>query len=132
MNAYKAELVELVKRRNAAETRINQISHAMEAMANTCEDAAQRAAYRDEIRSLTARVGFQEAIREALETQDEGMTAVEIRDCIMFFQWMDLDAYSNPLASIYTTLRRMKGNGEVEEFERNGDRAFRLAKSKRK
>lgn len=131
MNAYRVELVELVKKRNAVETRINQISHAMEAMADTCEDAEQKAAYRDEIRSITERVGFQSAIRSALIIlpPGRGMTAIEIRDWIEKRGQMDLSAYNNPLASIYTTIRRMKENGEVEDCDKSGEKAFRLIRS---
>lgn len=51
---------------------------------------------------------------------------VEIRDLITKNQWMDLSQYSNPLASIYTTIRRMKESGEVEEIEKDGDKAYKL------
>jgi hypothetical protein len=44
---------------------------------------------------------------------------------------MDLSAYSNAMASIHTTLRRMKESGEVEELlNEKGERAYRLAKVK--
>src|SRR5271165_78451 len=128
MADFRAKLVDLVQRRNEVETRISQVSYAMEAMARTCEDPARQAAYIDDVRSLTARLGFQSAIRSALAFSG-GMTAGHIRDYIGQPGWMDLSAYSNPLASIYTTLRRMKEGDEIEEFDQRGEKAFRLKKS---
>lgn len=126
MSNFRAELVELINKRNALAIRITQISHAMEAMARTCEDVLKKAEYLDDIRNLTAQVGFQEAIRITLAFNRNGMTAPEIRRYIWEKQLMDLVNYSNPLASIHTTLRRMKENSEVEEIDKAGDKAYRL------
>jgi hypothetical protein len=128
MEGFRAELVNLVRQRNATEARINQITHAMEAMARTCEDSQKTMAYLDDIRGIAARIGFQDAIRSALGFPGhlQGMTPVEIRDFISKSGWMDLGQYNNPLASIHTTLRRMKDNEEVEEIDKGGDKAFRL------
>jgi hypothetical protein len=128
MEGFRAELVNLVRQRNATEARITQITHAMEAMAGTCEDFQKKMAYLDDIHGIAARIGFQDAIRSALGFPNhlEGMTPVEIRDFISKSGWMDLGAYNNPLASIHTTLRRMKENEEVDEIDKSGDKAFRL------
>jgi len=127
---FKSELVELVKKRNEIEGRINQVSHAMEAMARTLEDKQQQAAYIDDIRATMARIGFQDAIRAVLAFPRAAMTAMQIRDTIQTNRLMDLSVYSNPLASIYTTLRRMKNNEEVEEVEKGGEKAYRMKQRK--
>jgi hypothetical protein len=127
MAAFRDELLILVQRRNHIETRIAQVSDAMEAMARTCEDPTQKAAYIDDVRNLTAKIGFQSAIRSALALRGP-MTASEIREFIGQPGWMDLSAYSNPLASIYTTLRRMKENDEIQETKKGEEKAYRLSR----
>ena len=40
---------------------------------------------------------------------------------------MDLTNYTNPLASIHTTLRRMKDKGEVQEITNDwGDKVYHI------
>jgi hypothetical protein len=121
MDGLRAELLDLVKRRNEIETRIVQVSNAIEGLVGVLEDPAEQAQYLDEMRGLTARVGFSSAVRSALALRPNS-TPLQVRDSISENRWMDLAAYSNPLASIHTTLRRMKEAGEVEE----NDGKFRL------
>jgi len=125
MLSFRAELVELVQRRNEVETRILHVGHAMEAMAMTCKDHRERAAYLDDVHRLTARVGFQSAIRSALALGGS-MTPTELKDYIGQPGCMDLSLYSNPLASIHTTLRRMKASSEIEDCQKGGEKAVRL------
>ena len=55
------------------------------------------------------------------------MTPKYIRDMIVLLGKMELSVYTNAMASIHTTLRRMKESGEVEEVQNsNGERAYRL------
>jgi hypothetical protein len=119
------EFLELRKQRDEIDTRMAQVSTAIEGLAGVCEDTDERQKLLDTVRTLNSRVGFAEAVRLALamrHSDQPGMTPVEIRDMIQNSETMDLSGYSNPLASIHTTLRRMKDSGEIEEE----DGQFRL------
>jgi hypothetical protein len=116
------EFLDLRKRRDEIDARMAQVSEAIEALAKVCEDTDERQKLLDTIHTLNSRVGFTEAVRLALAMRhpsQPGMTPVEIRDFIQNSETMHLSGYSNPLASIHTTLRRMK---DIEEE----DGRFRL------
>lgn len=131
MDGLRSELLDLVSRRNEIETRIVQVSNAIEGLVGVLEDPAEQAKYLDEVRSLTARVGFSSAVRSALALKPNS-TVLQVRDFIAENKWMDLSAYSNPLASIHTTLRRMKEANEVEDndgkFQLKVDRSHPIHK----
>lgn len=116
MDDLRAELFDLVSRRNAIETRIVQVSNAIEGLARVLEDPVEQGKYLDEVRGVTARVGFSSAVRSTLALKPNS-TPIQIRDFIDEHAWMDLSSYSNPLASIHTTLRRMKEAGDVQEID---------------
>jgi hypothetical protein len=68
-----------------------------------------------------------DAIRSALRSTNKLLTATEIRGTILLLKKLDLSSYSNAMASIHTTLRRMKEKGEVEETSNDkGEKAYRL------
>jgi hypothetical protein len=123
ISKFRAELAELVKRRNEITMRMSQLKTAITGMALACEDEKKRDAYLEDIRRLTSEMGFVEAVRASLAVNSTGLSATEIRDFVLKQGWMDFSAYTNPLASIHTTLRRMKESGGIEEV--NGK--FRLA-----
>src|SRR5215467_7938769 len=54
------------------------------------------------------------------------LTALEVRDRLSSIG-VDLDKYSNALASIHTVLKRMHGAGELVERDRADDPTARLA-----
>lgn len=113
MDGLQAELVDLVDRRNKIETRIAQVSLAIKGLVGVLGDPAEQAKYLDQMRGLTARVGFSSAVRSALALRPNS-TPIQIKDCISENAWMDLATYSNATASIHTTLRRMKEAGDAE------------------
>jgi hypothetical protein len=61
----------------------------------------------------TVPLGLTDACRMALRAAGHPLTAAEIRDHLgaMGFEW---SAYSNPLASIHTVLKRLQQAGEVQ------------------
>jgi hypothetical protein len=61
----------------------------------------------------TVPLGLTDACRMALRAAGHPLTAAEIRDQLgaMGFEW---SAYSNPLASIHTVLKRLQQAGEVQ------------------
>lgn len=114
-----------------AEEQISGFTAALKAMAKMLEDKEAGDEYLVRLDELSGKPSFLESIRLVLRLRPEGLTPTEIRSMIQLGGKMDLSGYSNPLASIHTTLRRMKKAGEVTEFQTEKDeRAFRLVVSK--
>jgi len=65
-------------------------------------------------------LGFTDACREILSSKHpKGLTATGVRDHLMQ-RGYNLAPYANPLASIYTILKRLEVNGQAYRFEKNG------------
>lgn len=124
------KLVAATTMRNEAQKQITEYTVAIRALAQVCEDGETKDFYIERLDELSGKPGFMETIRSVLRFRKEGLTPTEIRSFIKLHGKMDLSAYSNPLASIHTTLRRMKEatNPEIEEFQKNGEKAYRLIK----
>ncbi|OLE52243.1 MAG: hypothetical protein AUG51_18990 [Acidobacteria bacterium 13_1_20CM_3_53_8] len=60
--------------------------------------------------------GLSDACREVLKASDKEMTAMDVRDALIRTGY-DLSKYSNALASIHTTLKRLAGSDEVRMVE---------------
>ena len=117
-----------VRQRNAAETEIVLVANAIRGLAWACEDSAKKNALLDRVQELSGRVGFVDLIRSALGVHRAGLTPVEVREYIAKSGAMNLSSYTNPMASIHTSLRRLKESGELEEFEgRDGGKRYRFA-----
>lgn len=113
--------------RQQAEIQITANAAAIKALANTCEDEDLKADYLLRLEEMSGKPGFKEVVLSILKAHPKGLTPTEVRSWIRIGKKMDLLAYSNPLASIHTTLRRMDGK-EVEEFtNEKGEKAYRLA-----
>lgn len=70
-------------------------------------------------------MGLSEACLEVLRASSEPLTAADVRDKLELIGF-DTSQYSNILASIHTTLRRMTDDdGEAEETEKDGKKAYR-------
>jgi len=104
-----------IEQRQAADIVITTNTAAIRALANTCEDEDVKDDYLLRLEELSAKQGFKEVVLSVLRGHAKGLSPVEIRDRIVLSRKMTLSGYSNPLASIHTTLRRMEGN-EVEQF----------------
>jgi hypothetical protein len=127
MDQLLTRLSAAVQKRNEAETEIKDVGDALESLIKLCEDDAAKAAYSERLQELLIKPGFTEVVRSILRIEKAGMTPVGIKRWITIKGAMNLASYSNPLASIHTTLRRMKEAGEIEEIEtESGEKAFRL------
>jgi hypothetical protein len=113
--------VTLVNRETAKQ--ITEYTNAIRALAQVHEDEDVRNEYLAALDELAGNPGFADAIRSVLKT-GAAMTPKHIRDMIVLTNKMDLSAYSNPMASIHTTLRRMKDVEEVQNEK--GERAYKL------
>lgn len=68
----------------------------------------------------TVQLGLTDACRMVLRNADRPLTALDVRDRLIAIG-LDVDRYSNALASIHTVLRRMHEAGEVTERDRAED-----------
>jgi hypothetical protein len=68
----------------------------------------------------TVPLGLTDACRLVLRNSVTPLTALEVRDRLAAIG-VDLDKYSNPLASIHTVLKRMHEAGEIAERDREDE-----------
>lgn len=127
MDGFLAKLKESVQQRNELESRIEQYTTAIKALAQTCENGDTKAKYLAALDEFSGKPGFVSAIRTLLRAHPDGLTPGVIKIAIQQAKLMDLTNYSNPSASIHTTLRRMADSGEVEPCtDLSGEKAYRL------
>lgn len=128
MNELFRKLEVAAKQRLEADIQITSNSAAIRALAATCEDEGEKTGYLLLLDEICGKPGFKDVVLSVLKAHPKGLTPKEVRSWILLGKKMDLSTYSNPLASIHTTLRRMDGK-EVEEFTNNkGEKAWRLIK----
>jgi hypothetical protein len=126
--SMKVKLESAIEVRRDAERQISDYSTAIRALALVCEDDEVKITYLNLLEELGGKPGFLAAIRTILRAhRGEAQTPGMIRAGIRVLKLMDLSTYSNPLASIHTTLKRMKDKGEVEEtLNAKGEKVYRL------
>jgi hypothetical protein len=126
VNGLFRTLEEALKQRQEADIQITTNTAAIRALANTCEDEDVKGDYLLRLEEINGKPGFKEVVLSMLRTHPKGLTPTEIRMFITLGKKMNLSGYSNPLASIHTTLRRMEGS-EVEQFvNEKGEKAWRI------
>jgi hypothetical protein len=129
MDDMLAKLAEATRVYRESEKAVREYSDAIRALAQVCEDEEIKANYLLALEDITGKPGFMDAIRSVLKGpgQRRPLTAPEIKEFIVLGGKMSLAGYSNPMASIHTTLRRLEKKGEVEEIQNTkGERAYRL------
>ncbi len=127
MDEMLGKLTEATQTYREAEKAVTEYTNAIRALAQVCEDEDTKVTYLLALEEISGRPGFADAIRSALRAARETQTTIQIKGTIILMKKMDLSVYSNPMASIHTTLRRMKDRGEVEEvINDKGEKAYRL------
>jgi hypothetical protein len=121
-----AKLRAAINARSGADKQVGEWSEALRALLNVVEDDKYKADYLGLLDEATGKAGFREMIRIVLALRPNGLTAPQIKTMIQETGRMDLSNYSNPLASIHTTLRRMVESGEIVSTVISGERTFRL------
>jgi hypothetical protein len=131
MDDMLAKLEDAVRINRESGIAVREYTDAVRALAQVCEDEDVKNEYLTRLEEVSGKKGFLEAIRSVM-LPGASMTPVHIRTLIVLLEKMDLSGYTNPMASIHTTLRRMKKAGEVEEVQtRNGEKAYRLSAGSR-
>jgi hypothetical protein len=105
LDAAVREYERLIAQHADLDARIAQLRHSIAALTKLC-------GYEP-----TVPIGLTDACRLVLRNAEIPLTALEIRDRLKAIG-VDLDKYSNPLASIHTVLKRMHESGEVREGDR--------------
>ncbi len=132
MDEMLAKLADATQAYAEAQKAVAEYTTAIRALAQVCEDEEVKATYLLKLEELSGKPGFLDAIRSVLKVHQNALTPKEIRSWINMGKKLDLSGYSNPMASIHTTLRRMKEYGEVEEIQGpKGEKAFRLTGKRR-
>lgn len=127
MDGFLGKLKDAIQQRNEFQSRIEQYTTAIKALAQTCEDQDVKASYLAALDELSGKPGFVSAIRTLLRAHTDGLTPGVIKIAIQQAKLMDLTNYSNPAASIHTTLRRMIESQEVEIVtSATGEKVYRL------
>jgi hypothetical protein len=132
MSEMLTKLRKAVELQRETQQQIAEYTNAIRALAQVCEDEDVRTGYLLSLEELSGKPGFLDAIRWVVKThsQKKPLTPKEIRSWIILGKKMDLSGYSNAMASIHTTLRRMKDSGEIEELlNEKGEKAYRLSKA---
>jgi hypothetical protein len=105
LDAAVREYEALIAQHAELDARIAQLRHSIGALTKLC-------GYEP-----TVPFGLTDACRLVLRNSETPLTALEVRDRLRTIG-VDLDKYTNPLASIHTVLKRMHDGGEVREGER--------------
>lgn len=74
---------------------------------------------------LLTGVNLTDAIRTVLQLSIDPLTPIEIKGWLKDAEF-DIDKYTNPLAVIHTTLKRMEENDEVKEESKKSKKAYRI------
>jgi hypothetical protein len=128
MDEMLAKLAEATSTYREAEKSITEYTNAIRALATVCEDEEVKATYLLKLEELSGKPGFMDAVRSVLRGhQSKPLTPLEIKTWIVLSKKMDLSGYTNAMASIHTTLRRLKEYGEIEEVTNDkGEKAYRI------
>lgn len=127
MDDMLAKLTEAVRINRESGIAVREYTDAVRALAQVCEDEDVRNEYLTRLDEVSGKKGFTEAIRSILRP-GAAFKPTHIKDMIVLLRKMDLSGYTNPMASIHTTLRRMRTAGEIEELQNDkGEKLYRLA-----
>lgn len=111
------ELRNTVKNRDAMEKRISQLVVTLRAMSRFLPDPAQRQTLLDELKKVRRRPPtLTEAITKVLRDADDALNSNEIREELEN-NGFDLSEYSQALAVIMTTLKRLEEDSHVKRHK---------------
>jgi hypothetical protein len=97
------------------------VQTAILANANMLDNVEETSAQLTEMSEIVTPTGFTDAVRRALQAAGKrGLTPVEVRDALVE-SGVDLSGYSNPLAVIHTTLKRLVTRTEARPVIADGE-----------
>ena len=114
VSRLRASLRELSKQRDFIEMQLVQVNQALSSLARLIVDENERQDVEREINLARRKpAGLTETISSSLRNTWDGLSASEMREWLVR-QGFDLSEYSQPLATISSTLRRLAASGRVE------------------
>jgi chromosome segregation ATPase len=108
----KTELEALVPKRDEINFRIDRIQTSITALANMLDDPNEKLAELAEMNDIVGPSGLTDAVSKVVRSNLNGFTAVEVRDVLEATRF-DLSKYSNALAAIHTTLKRLEAAKKI-------------------
>jgi hypothetical protein len=122
-----AKLTDAIRINRESEKAVREYTDAIRALAQVCEDEETKTNILLALEDISGKPGFMDAIRSILRERSRlPLTATDIKSWIVMGNKLELSSYSNPMASIHTTLRRLKEKNEIEEVTNDkGERAYR-------
>lgn len=130
-----SRLAEIMRQRSDLDVEADKVTQLIHATANMLPDGERNDVldkwthlFRTQLNSETS---LTDSVRKAIqESNREWQTAAQVRNRIVL-SGFDFSAYmSNPLASVSTTLARLKEKGEVETTSVEGVTAYRSKKQR--
>jgi hypothetical protein len=108
-----------------ADKQIKQLQETIDSLARLCNVglAAQRLMPINFIEPDT-RMGLADAVRKVVKAASSPLIAVEVRDALIAGGF-DASEYSNLLASVHTTLKRLGQSGELLQVDKDGKTAYK-------
>jgi chromosome segregation ATPase len=114
VSKLRKELQKLCKERAFIEQQLANVNMALNSLARGIQDKQEREEVLKEVEAARRKpAGLTEAVSDFLRSTHASMSANEVRSWLER-QGFDLSDYSQPLATISVTLRRLKDRGRVK------------------
>lgn len=122
MDTYLKEISDLTKQRRKIEARIAKIEKVLRGMIDLLDSEARQIKYMEKLDDIKPPAGLSDAILQVLRSEKRPFFPTEIRDRIKEY----LTKYSNKMAPVHTTLKRLQKNPLVfvERVEVDGKPAY--------
>jgi hypothetical protein len=121
---YLTELQTLVAKRTEIEERIQRLEAATRGILSLTDDENELLAYRARVDAIVGPAGFTDAIRRVLRSSKEALTPAEVKEKLGSIGF-SLTGYSNPSASVHTTLKRLANSPDVKPVPKAGGTAYK-------
>ena len=111
----KEQLRHLVVQRDEINLRLEHAQGAIIALAKMLDDAQEASKQLAEMNEIVGPSGLTDAVSRVVQASMDGFTAVEVRGMLEAMKF-DLSKYSNALATIHTTLKRLEASKRVRSY----------------
>lgn len=123
------ELGTLIDERLRIDDKIVRMASAVRSLANLVEDDLERVRHLralDDVLGKLRKPGLSQMIMNVLYAMPNGLTPAEIMNTLVNSGSLEPKEYTNPAASIHTTLRRLVEAGKLEPKSKEGKKIFRI------
>ena len=117
------KLSHAAEERQKAQIEMDRHETAIRGLLALVDDESELVGYLERLEKIIKPSGFTDAVRAAMKRSTTAMTPVEVKDALAA-NGFNLAGYSNPLASVYTILKRLAQTEDVEATTKDGKSAF--------